>query len=125
MTRDLETWETQPAQSQDNRDLSRWGLPWAALRPGRTIAQPGCALGPETGQPFVHAPLREAGLERGGFGTELLSKDGTHDSFSTMHRQARIMMNVHVRVGFDGLDVSHPPLSQILPRMNNLLKHHS
>jgi hypothetical protein len=31
-----------------------------------------------------------------------------HDSFSTMHRQARIVMHVHARVGFDRLDVFTP-----------------
>jgi len=96
-----------------------------ALRSRRTIAQSGCALGPETGDPFPHAALRKTGLERGRLGRELMSQDRPHDPFSTARRQSGIMMHVHVAVGFAGLDASHLPLCQILPRMNNLLKHHT
>jgi hypothetical protein len=36
---------------------------------------------------------------------QLPGKDGAHDSFSAMRHEARIVMHVHVRVGFDGLDI--------------------
>jgi hypothetical protein len=55
----------------------------------------------------------------------LLSKDGAHDSLSTMRHEARIVMNVHVRVGFDDLDGFTPTRLSNPLRMNNLLKHHS
>ncbi len=108
LTSDLEAGQTQPAQSQDDRDLSRRSLAWMALRSGRTIAQSGCALSPETGDPFPHAPLRKTDLESSGFGRELTSQDNPHDPFSTSGSETGIMMNVHVWVGFSSLDVFPP-----------------
>ncbi len=90
LARDLEARQTQPAQNQDDRDLRRRSLAWMALRSGRTIAQSGCALGPETGDPFSHAPLRKTDLESSGFGRELTSQDDPYDPFSTPEREAAL-----------------------------------
>jgi hypothetical protein len=108
LARDLEARETQPAQGQDDRDLRRRSLARTAQRSRRAIAQTPRPFGSETGQPLAHAALGETALEGGRSDTELLGKDGAHDSFSTPRRQARIVMELHVRVGFDGLDVFTP-----------------
>ncbi len=108
LARDLEAGQTQPAQSQDDRHLRRRSLAWMALRSRRTIAQAGGALGSETGDPFPHAALRKTDLESGGLGRELISQNRADDPFSTSRRESRIMVNVHVAVGFDGLDVFTP-----------------
>jgi hypothetical protein len=55
----------------------------------------------------------------------LVAEQGAYDLLSTMRREAGIVMNVHVRVGFDDLDGFTPTTLSNPPRMNNLLKHHS
>src|SRR6266542_3314152 len=43
-------------------------------------------------------------VQRCGSKPGLVADQGAHDSLSTMRRAAGIVMNVHVRVGFDDLD---------------------
>ncbi len=78
----------------------------------------------EASQPFARTALGEADLQGRGFDAELLSRRARTIRSSTARRQSSIMMHVHVWVGFAGLDV-FTPFTLLLPRMNNLLKHHT
>ena len=95
LPRDLETGQTQAAQSEHDRHLSRRSRAWTALRARRAILQARGALGPETGDPFAHATFRKTDLESSDLGRELTRKDGPHDPFSTPGSESGISMNVH------------------------------
>ena len=105
---DLKAREAQPAQSQDDSNLSGRRLTRTALRARGAILQTGHPFGPEAGQPFAHAALGEADLEGRRFDREFASEQSADHSFSTARRQSSMLMHVHVWVGLIGMDFFTP-----------------
>jgi hypothetical protein len=77
------------------------------MRPRRTIVQAEATFAPEAGQPFTHAPLRDASLCGDEFGREMIVGDATHNCYSTARGKSGIMMDVHVEVRAEVED-AHP-----------------
>ncbi len=92
----LETRQTQPAQSQDDGHFRWRGLPWERDAGGTNAPQVLSALDSITCHPFADGPLRDARLARGHFSLALLGKDRFHDARSTVRSQPSIVMQFHV-----------------------------
>ena len=108
LARNLEAGQTQPAQRQDDRDLRWRRLPGTALRARGAITQTGRAFAAVTRDPLAHTALRETRLPGGRPGREALLEDRLDHSCSTVRGQAGMLMELHLWVGFEGLNVCTP-----------------
>ena len=70
--------------------------------------QPGRAFAAVTRHPLAHTALGETRLPGGRPGRESLLEDRFHHSRSTVRGQAGMLMELHVRVGFEGWNVCTP-----------------
>jgi len=108
LPRNLEAGQTQSAQGQDDGDLSWRRLPGAALRSRGAITQTRHAFTAGACHPLAHRALGETALLGGHLRRESMLEDRLNDSLSTVRRQSGMLMELHVWVGFEGLNVCTP-----------------
>ena len=108
LARNLEPGQPVVAQRQDDGHLRGRGLPGTAVWPRGAIAQAADSFAAVTRDPLAHGALGETCLEGGRLRGELLLKDSLDHSRSTARGQAGMLMELHVWVGFEGLNVCTP-----------------